>query len=100
MPANIAPAASSTNGSSITGGDSCTWCITSGSLVALHAAIPHASPAEEILVLTPANLVATLLRFVLLRGWVFRARRAAPEEHLTPVQAAEAADRTRNMEIA
>jgi putative flippase GtrA len=54
------------------------WCITSGSLLALHAAIPHASPAQEIAVLTAANLVATVLRFVLLRGWVFRTRRAAP----------------------
>jgi putative flippase GtrA len=54
------------------------WCITSGSLVALHSAVPHASPVEEIAVLTVANLVATVLRFVLLRGWVFRTRRAAP----------------------
>jgi putative flippase GtrA len=54
------------------------WCITSGSLVALHSAVPHASAAEEIAVLTLANLVATILRFVLLRGWVFRTRRAAP----------------------
>ncbi|MDH2443256.1 glycosyltransferase family 2 protein [Amnibacterium sp. CER49] len=76
------------------------WCITAGSLVALHAGVPHASPAEEIVVLTAANLVATLLRFVLLRGWVFRARRAAPEERQTPAQAAEPADRTPNMEIA
>jgi putative flippase GtrA len=54
------------------------WCITSGSLLGLHTAIPHATPAEEIAVLTAANLLATVLRFVLLRGWVFRARRAAP----------------------
>ncbi|MDX6599822.1 MAG: hypothetical protein QOE87_3709, partial [Gaiellales bacterium] len=26
-----------------------------------------------------ANLVATILRFVLFRSWVFRARRAAPD---------------------
>ena len=55
------------------------WAITSGSLVALHAAVPGASAAEDILTLTVANVVATVLRFVLLRGWVFRARRAAPE---------------------
>jgi putative flippase GtrA len=55
------------------------WCITSGSLVALHGLVPGASAAEEILVLTAANLLATVLRFVLLRAWVFRARRAAPE---------------------
>jgi putative flippase GtrA len=63
------------------------WCITSGSLVALHDVIPHASPAEEILVLTAANLVATVLRFVLLRAWVFRTRRAAPERRRPPVPA-------------
>jgi putative flippase GtrA len=55
------------------------WGITAGSLVALHAAAAHPSPAEEILVLTAANLFATVLRFVLLRGWVFRTRRASPD---------------------
>jgi putative flippase GtrA len=55
------------------------WAITSGSLVGLLAAVPHPSPAEEILVLTAANLLATVLRFVLLRGWVFRTRRASPD---------------------
>jgi putative flippase GtrA len=54
------------------------WGITAGSLVVLHASVAHPSPAEEILVLTAANLIATVLRFVLLRGWVFRTRRAAP----------------------
>ncbi|MGN6445931.1 glycosyltransferase [Amnibacterium sp.] len=55
------------------------WGITSGSLLGLHAAEPKASPVAEILVLTVANLVATVVRFVLLRGWVFRSRRAAPD---------------------
>jgi putative flippase GtrA len=55
------------------------WCITSGSLLALHTWEPRASPLTEILVLTVANLVATVLRFVLLRGWVFRSRRIPPE---------------------
>jgi putative flippase GtrA len=75
------------------------WCITAGSLVALHARLPDASPAEEILVLTAANLGATVLRFVLLRGWVFRTRRAAPGERHPSVPAAQAADRPRSMEI-
>jgi putative flippase GtrA len=52
--------------------------LTSGSLASLHALAPHASRALELAVLTSANLVATVLRFVLLRGWVFRARRSAP----------------------
>jgi len=55
------------------------WGITAGSLLALHSARPDASPLAEILVLTAANLVATVLRFVLLRGWVFRTRRIPPE---------------------
>ncbi len=55
------------------------WGITSGSLLVLHAASPQASPLTEILVLTAANLAATVVRFVLLRGWVFRTRRAAPD---------------------
>ena len=55
------------------------WAITSGSLVVLHALKPNASSALELLVLTVANLVATALRFVLLRAWVFgRERRSAP----------------------
>jgi len=55
------------------------WGITSGSLLTLHATEPHASPLTEILVLTGANLVATVVRFVLLRGWVFRSHRSAPD---------------------
>jgi putative flippase GtrA len=49
--------------------------ITSGSLALLHgiAAEPHR--AVELSVLVLANLVATALRFVLLRGWVFHPRR-------------------------
>ncbi len=60
-----------------------TWAITAGSLIALHAAVPHASPAEEIATLTGANLLGTVLRFVLFRGWVFRSRRAAPSTPAT-----------------
>lgn len=54
------------------------WALTSGSLAVLHAAAPHASAQLQLLVLTAANLVATLLRFVLLRLWVFRRPRAVP----------------------
>ncbi len=62
------------------------WGITSGSLLTLHTTEPQASPLAEILVLTAANLVATVLRFVLLRGWVFRSHRSAPDssERRTP----------------
>jgi len=50
--------------------------LTSGALALLHElnAMPH--PGLEITVLVLANLAATALRFVLLRGWVFRARTA------------------------
>ncbi|WP_025158097.1 glycosyltransferase [Leifsonia aquatica] len=55
------------------------WALTSGSLLALHALAPAASARMQLIVLTVANLVATLIRFVLLRLWVFRAsRRATP----------------------
>lgn len=51
------------------------WVVTSGSLLALHTENAGASPRLDLIVLTIANLVATLLRFVLLRAWVFRAHR-------------------------
>jgi putative flippase GtrA len=53
------------------------WGITAGSLAALNAATPSAGAAAQILVLTAANLAATVLRFALLRVWVFRPRRQA-----------------------
>ena len=50
--------------------------LTSGALAMLHAATdPHRG--IELIVLVIANLVATVLRFVLLRGWVFHPRRVA-----------------------
>jgi len=48
--------------------------LTSGSLAVLHAAEPTPHRALELAVLIAANLAATVLRFVLLRGWVFRHR--------------------------
>jgi putative flippase GtrA len=51
--------------------------LTSGALIALHAASARPSRAAEVAVLVVANLVATVLRFVLYRSWVFRGRRAA-----------------------
>ncbi|WP_442545076.1 glycosyltransferase [Arthrobacter sp. KN11-1C] len=52
------------------------WGITSSSLLLLHAIHPDASPSTELLVLTSANIFATLVRFALLRIWVFRVRRS------------------------
>jgi putative flippase GtrA len=66
------------------------WAITSGSLIMLHAVKPNASSGVELLVLTAANLVATALRFVLLRAWVFgRERRAARRRASEPAAAVD-----------
>jgi putative flippase GtrA len=46
--------------------------LTSGALVALHAASPRPSRGAEVAVLVLANLVATVVRFMLYRSWVFR----------------------------
>ncbi|WP_345712311.1 GtrA family protein, partial [Kineococcus glutinatus] len=46
------------------------WALTSGGLAALHAGDAGGRGAE-LVVLTVANLLATVLRFLLLRTWVF-----------------------------
>ncbi|WP_079131711.1 bifunctional glycosyltransferase family 2/GtrA family protein [Streptomyces nanshensis] len=51
--------------------------LTSGSLAALETADPHHSHGAELAVLVVANLAATVLRFLLLRAWVFPEHRAA-----------------------
>lgn len=71
------------------------WGITSSALLALHAAAPDASAWLQIVVLTVANLVATIVRFVLLRVWVFRRDRSAP-----PRLAAAASDRASSERVA
>lgn len=50
--------------------------LTSGSLAVLHRAAPGADPRAELLALVAANLTATLLRFLLLRAWVFPGHRS------------------------
>lgn len=60
--------------------------LTAGSLALLRASDADASRLAELSVLIGANLAATVLRFVLLRGWVFRARRAAPPVALPIVE--------------
>ncbi|MGW4238727.1 glycosyltransferase [Streptomyces sp. NPDC004749] len=49
--------------------------LTSGSLAALDAASGTPSHSAELAVLIAANLAATVLRFLLLRAWVFPERR-------------------------
>jgi putative flippase GtrA len=50
--------------------------ITSGALAGLHAFVDQPHRLVELSVLVLANLLATAVRFVLLRGWVFHPRRA------------------------
>jgi putative flippase GtrA len=45
--------------------------LTTGALLALQAGDPHAGNAAQVGVLVVANLLATMSRFVLYRGWVF-----------------------------
>jgi putative flippase GtrA len=52
--------------------------LTSGALGALHATDRSPGRAGELILLVLANLAATVLRFVLLRTWVFR---KPPTEH-------------------
>jgi putative flippase GtrA len=46
--------------------------LTSAALAWLHAVTPHPGRGLEVAVLVGASLLATLLRFVLYRNWVFR----------------------------
>jgi putative flippase GtrA len=50
--------------------------MTSGSLVLLHAIEGAPHPVVEVLVLTVANLLVTLMRFLAMRVWIFRPTRA------------------------
>ena len=54
--------------------------LTSGSLLALHSALTRPPAWLELGVLVVANLAATLVRFVLLRRWVFGARPRACDD--------------------
>ena len=60
------------------------WALTAGSLAWLHAAT-QPSRAIELAVLVLANLTATILRFTLLRHWVFT--RTGPEAAVPPLAA-------------
>ncbi|WP_363326160.1 bifunctional glycosyltransferase family 2/GtrA family protein [uncultured Pseudokineococcus sp.] len=47
------------------------WGLTAGALALLHALVPTPPRAAELAVLVGANLLATVLRFLALRSWVF-----------------------------
>jgi putative flippase GtrA/glycosyltransferase involved in cell wall biosynthesis len=53
--------------------------LTSAALAALTAVAARPPRATEVTVLVAVNLLATVVRFVLYRSWVFRARQAPPE---------------------
>ena len=52
--------------------------LTSGSLAMLHTLAPDAGHGIELAVLTIANVLATLVRFLLFRAWVFTRRPPMP----------------------
>ncbi len=52
---------------------------TAGGLAALHHWIPDPSRTAEIVTLTVANVMATLVKFLLFRGWVFRGHRSSSQ---------------------
>ena len=49
--------------------------LTAGGLAGLHHWVPDPSRTAEIVTLTVANIMATLVKFLLFRGWVFRGQR-------------------------
>jgi glycosyltransferase involved in cell wall biosynthesis len=51
--------------------------VTGGSLALMQILIPDASRGLELAVLTAANLVATVIRFLLFRSWVFTRKEGA-----------------------
>ncbi|WP_079063243.1 glycosyltransferase [Peterkaempfera griseoplana] len=51
--------------------------LSSGAVAALHLAVAGPSHTAELVALVAANALATLVRFVLMRAWVFHPRRAA-----------------------
>jgi len=52
--------------------------LTTSAIAGIHWMDPHASRVTEVLVLMSANLLATLVRFVLLRAWIAPAREPSP----------------------
>jgi putative flippase GtrA len=63
--------------------------LTSGALAGLHAGSSRPGRWAEVCVLTAANLVATVIRFVLYRAWVFRGPKHARDRGrpaLAPLQ--------------
>ncbi|MGH4026160.1 MAG: GtrA family protein, partial [Pseudonocardiaceae bacterium] len=62
--------------------------LTSGALAVLHAASPAAGTGTELAVLFAVTLVVGVLRFLLLRAWVFVPRPSSPATGPVPAPAA------------
>ncbi len=58
--------------------------LTSGALAALTAWAPEVNRPVELVVLVAANALATVLRFVAYRSWIFRRPAAIPTRQETP----------------
>jgi putative flippase GtrA len=69
--------------------------LTSGTLAVLHALTAAPTRSTEVMVLVGANALATLLRFVLFRGWVFRTRHRTSPADPTPDPAVPAMETLR-----
>jgi putative flippase GtrA len=62
--------------------------LTSGALVALHDLVPHAGRGLEVAVLVAAGAVATAVRFLAFRSWVFAGAARPPTASFPPLSSA------------
>jgi putative flippase GtrA len=63
--------------------------LSTGGLAVLHATMPGASRTVELVALVSANGVATLVRFLLMRAWIFHPRRLARRENRRAARSGE-----------
>ncbi|MGY3564751.1 glycosyltransferase [Sinomonas sp. RB5] len=68
------------------------WGLTSSSLLILHSLAMAPGATAELAALTSVNVVATVMRFALLKYWVFRGRRAVPDRRRRTPLASRALD--------
>ncbi|MCE1179253.1 MAG: GtrA family protein [Micrococcales bacterium] len=57
-----------------------TWAATAGGLWAVHALVAHPPTWVQTFAVLSANVIATLIRFVAMRMWMFRGH--APARHV------------------
>jgi putative flippase GtrA len=65
--------------------------VTTVALAVTRAAVPHPSRGTEVTALIIASLLASMVRFVLYRSWVFRPKQVPPEPKPTASKEAAAA---------